>query len=129
MYPRIVAAKLLIDRCYNEDIDTDDLAKEAYFSKFHFARLFKSAYGCSPHTYLQNVRIHHAKILLSSGKCVEDVCFAVGFNSPTSFAGLFKKITGLSPSAYQYQQKKTNLDISLQPVKYIPGCYLKNIPE
>lgn len=57
LYRRIVLAKLFIDEHYAEDIDLDAIAGEASFSKFHFIRLFKMAYGKTPHQYLTRVRI------------------------------------------------------------------------
>ena len=42
LYRRIVQAKLFIDSHYAGDIDLEQIADEAYFSKFHFCRLFKT---------------------------------------------------------------------------------------
>ncbi len=39
LYRRIVQAKLFIDDNYFENIDLNNIADEAYFSKFHFIRL------------------------------------------------------------------------------------------
>src|SRR6187200_560356 len=101
LYRRIVQAKLFIDKFYSEKIDLDSISDEAYFSKFHFIRLFKSIYGKTPHQYLIRVRIENAKLLLTRDTPVSDVCFAVGFDSVSSFTGLFKKVVGTTPSTYQ----------------------------
>ena len=61
LYRRIVQAKLFIDKFYSEKIDLDNISDEAYFSKFHFIRLFKSIYGKTPHQYLTTVRIEKAQ--------------------------------------------------------------------
>ncbi|MFN2440773.1 MAG: helix-turn-helix transcriptional regulator, partial [Chitinophagaceae bacterium] len=48
LYRRIVRAKLFIDDNYSENIDLDNIADEACFSKFHFARQFKKIYSKTP---------------------------------------------------------------------------------
>src|ERR1051326_1608859 len=101
LYRRIVQAKLFMDAHFSEDLDLNNIANEASFSKFHFIRLFKSIYGKTPHQYLTNVRIENAKILLAKQFSVTEVCFSVGFDSVTSFTALFKKIVGMIPSAFQ----------------------------
>ena len=53
-----------MDRRFSEPLDLGRLAAEAGFSKFHFARAFKDAYGEPPATYLSRRRIERAKDLL-----------------------------------------------------------------
>ncbi len=123
LYRRIVQAKLYMDNHYADNIDLDNIADEAFFSKFHFIRLFKKSYGKTPHNYLTSVRIHQATQLLRTNKPINEVCFLVGFESVSSFTGLFKRITGLTPSAYQLQQLQIKTDISQTPLKFIPNCF------
>lgn len=123
LYKRIVQAKLFIDSNYADKIDLDNIADEAYFSKFHFIRLFKKIYGKTPHQYLTVVRIEKSIQLLRTDIPVSDVCYAVGFESLSSFSGLFKLIVGLTPSAYQAQQLQIKAQILKTPLKFIPGCF------
>jgi AraC-like DNA-binding protein len=123
LYRRIVQAKMFIDQHFAEQIDLDNISDEAYFSKFHFIRLFKKAYGKTPHQYLTSVRIDHAKLLLQQQKPVTDVCFEVGFSSISSFTGLFKKLVGSTPSQYSLDQKQRQQHIQQKPLGYVPGCW------
>ena len=123
LYKRIVQAKLFIDANFGEDIDLNNIADEACFSKFHFIRLFKTIYGKTPHQYLIKVRIENAKLFLQEGISVSETCFSVGFDSVSSFAGLFKQYTKLSPSAYQQQYKKRQELIKEVPLQFIPNCF------
>ena len=123
LYRRIVQAKLFIDKNFSEKIDLSNISDEAYFSKFHFIRLFKSIYGKTPHQYLKYVRIEKAKALLRSEVTVSEVCFSVGFDSISSFSGLFSKTVGMSPSAYLAQQKQIKEQISKKPLAFVPSCY------
>ena len=123
LYRRIVLAKLFIDEHFADNIDLDAIAGEAAFSKFHFIRLFKMAYGKTPHQYLTQVRIEKAKLLLQSETSITDVCFSVGFDGISSFTHLFKRFTQLTPSAYQQQQHLRRQQIAEAPLKFIPGCF------
>lgn len=123
LYRRIVQAKLFIDSNYADNIDLNNISDEAYFSKFHFIRLFKKIYGKTPHQYLTFVRIEKAMLLLQAGETVSEVCFSVGFESLTSFSGLFKRLVGMTPSNYWTQQQQLKAQVLKTPFKFIPGCY------
>ena len=134
LYRRIVQSKLFIDSNYSTAINLDAIADEATFSKFHFMRLFKKTYGKTPHQYLTNVRIGKAKQLLRTTMLASEVCYAVGFDSITSFTSLFKKITGQTPSVFQLQQAARRADIKTKPLNFIPNCFAemkgwKSVPE
>jgi AraC-like DNA-binding protein len=123
LYRRVVQAKLYIDNHYSENVDLKNIADEAHFSKFHFIRLFKSIYGKTPRHYMTGVRIEKAKLLLAQNLPVAEVCFAVGFDSVTSFTGLFKKLVGHPPSIFQRQQQMRKAEISERPLHFIPNCF------
>jgi AraC-like DNA-binding protein len=96
---KVVEAKKFIDANYYTKISLDDIAAKACISKFHFIRMFKKFFGITPNQYLVKVRLENAKELLKNGATVSTACFSVGFDSTTTFAGLFKKMTGATPSA------------------------------
>ncbi|MEI7587209.1 AraC family transcriptional regulator [Runella sp.] len=66
LYKQLKQAKEFIDRHFAEHIDLDDMAGEAFLSKFHFIRLFKSIYHQTLHQYLTAVRIEKAKELFKN---------------------------------------------------------------
>lgn len=122
-YRRLVQAKLFIDAHFGEAINLDAIADEAYFSKYHFIRIFKKTYRQTPHQYLISVRLENAKKLLQEDIPVADVCYACGFESISSFTTLFKKITGRTPAEYRQYQLDLTADRKLKPLKYIPACF------
>lgn len=124
LYRRIVQAKLFIDNNYQNTINLSSIADEAFFSKFHFIKLFRMAYCKTPHQYLTWVRIEKAKLLLQKGMPVADVCFSVGFDSISSFTGLYKRITSTTPSAYQQLQLKRKNEMYSTPLKFVPNCFV-----
>ena len=81
-------------------------------------------YGKTPHQYLTSVRMENAKILLNKTDIpVSETCYAVGFESVSSFSGLFRNLTGLSPSEYLQQQQKIKDQMLRTPLRFIPGCF------
>jgi len=125
LYRRIVYAKLFIDTHFTEKIDLDNIADEAFFSKFHFIRLFNDIYKKTPHQYLSFTRIEKAKQLLKLGLPVAQVCYAVGFESVSSFTGLFKRMVGQTPAVYQLQEQQRMAAMAKTPLKFIPNCFLE----
>lgn len=122
-YRRIVQAKLFIDQHYAENVDLNNIAEEAYYSKFHFSRKFKEVYQQTPHQYLVSVRVEQAKKLLALGMSVAAVCEAVGFEELSSFSRLFKRRVGLNPSVYLAQQKNLQKQIAQTPLSLVPHCF------
>jgi len=67
-----------------------------------FKRRFTKATGYAPIAYVQNLRIEEAKRLLErSAAPVDDVSWQVGYEDPAFFRRVFKRITGITPSAYR----------------------------
>ena len=125
LYRRVVRAKIFIDEHFASAIDLDNISGEACFSKFHFVRLFKSIYGRTPHQYLTDVRIRNAKELLKNGDTVAKACFSVGFDSISSFTGLFRRRVGFTPAAFQRAELEKREDIAARPVKFVPNCFVE----
>jgi AraC-like DNA-binding protein len=97
MYRRIVAAKMFIDKNYKDKLDLNAISNESNFSRYHFIRLFKQAFGQTPHQYLTAVRIDKAKECLNNGMTVSVLCYEMGFDSLPSFSKMFKKRVGVIP--------------------------------
>jgi AraC-like DNA-binding protein len=54
---QVIQSKCFIEKEFSRNISLDDIANEAFFSKFHFIRLFKNLYGRTPYQYLKEIRI------------------------------------------------------------------------
>lgn len=130
-YRQIVNAKMFIDNNFAETINLNKIADQAHFSKFHFIRLFKSIYAITPNQYLTAVRIDRAKSLLKLNNSVTEVCLSVGFDSVSTFKGLFKRETNFTPSDYKRQQLNLQSSMMNHPTIHIPDCLTKiaNIPK
>jgi AraC-like DNA-binding protein len=123
LYKRVVQAKLFIDEHLCEKIALDNIADEACFSKFHFIRLFKSIYGLTPHQYLVKVRIEKAKALLQQNVPVWETCMQLGFESVSSFTGLFKRAVKITPTQYRQHYLQRQDQIKHAPLQFVPNCF------
>ncbi len=87
---------------FGNEVFIDDLAKQAGVSLFHFARLFKSTTGQTPHQALLARRIEHSKRLLRDSTCtLVEVALACGFADQAHFSRTFKHLTGVTPSVFR----------------------------
>ncbi|HUN06602.1 MAG TPA: AraC family transcriptional regulator [Aggregatilineales bacterium] len=110
-------ARLIMDRHYDTPITIEDLSREVALSPYYLIRAFRRAYKLTPHQYLIGQRIDRAKELLrNSDMSITEICAAVGFESLGSFSSLFRKVAGLSPSAYRANSRPTHTPA------YIPLC-------
>ena len=95
-------ARDLMDARYADPLELDDLAAAAGFSRYHFAREFRAAFGETPGAYLTRRRVERAKTLLSSAILpVPEICVLVGFASLSSFCRRFTELVGCSPTEYR----------------------------
>lgn len=108
LYKRVKDAKILIDRRYYEALDLDQIANEVYLSKYHLVRLFKEAYGTTPHQYIISKRMEKAKELLTMDLSITQVCQRVGFESVQSFSNRFKRLTTITPTEFRRKIKSSN---------------------
>jgi AraC-like DNA-binding protein len=98
----LLRAKDLADARYNDPLDVADLARAAGLSPAHFSRQFRRTFGESPHVYLLTRRLERAASLLrSTDRSVADICFLVGMQSVGSFTTSFRRMFGMTPTAYR----------------------------
>jgi AraC family transcriptional regulator len=87
-----------IEEHLTKNLSLSDIAAQAHLSPYHFARLFKTSTGLSPHQYVIHRRIDRAKLLLfTTSWSFTTIAHAVGFASESHLALHFKRLTGLTP--------------------------------
>ena len=88
-----------VEEHLTEDIDYDEVAKEAACSNFYFQRIFGILCGISLGDYIRNRRLTLAgNELCASNDKVIDVAMKYGYDSPESFTRAFSKFHGITPS-------------------------------
>ncbi len=84
------------------DIQVEELAGVAGFSKYHFARIFKQFTGVTYYQYLNQQRIIHAeKLLIDPEISITEVAMASGFGSLATFNRVFKAYKKCTPTEYK----------------------------
>jgi AraC family transcriptional regulator len=84
-----------------------ELSLVAGMSTYHFARTFKQVTGVTPHQYVLNVRVEHAKSLLLQGKLtIAEIASQVGFFDQSHFTRSFKRLVGVTPQTLLRQNSK-----------------------
>ena len=79
-----------------------ELSALVHMSPYHFARLFKRSTGLPPHRFLVRCRIDEARALLAARTAsIAEISRSVGFRTSSHFTTTFRRITGVTPSAYR----------------------------
>jgi AraC-like DNA-binding protein/mannose-6-phosphate isomerase-like protein (cupin superfamily) len=97
-----------IEEHYAEAISLNQFSSLTGLSKYHLLHSFTKQKGISPYSYLETIRIAHAKKLLEEGESPADTAFATGFHDQSHFTNFFKKFIGLTPKQYGiiFQEKQ-----------------------
>lgn len=103
VHKRIGKAITFMSGHYKEEIPLQKIAESAFYSPYHFSRLFKKQIGISCCKYLTNMRITKAKELLTETQMsITNICYEVGYNDLTNFERAFNRVEGLTPSAFRH---------------------------
>jgi AraC-like DNA-binding protein len=98
----ILRAVKFIERNCSAPLTLEEIAGVACLSKFHFSRVFKSHLGVSPKQFILTRRINRALALMRNPDLnISTVALQAGFNELGELTRQFRKLTGLTPSAFR----------------------------
>ena len=101
-------AMAFIHEQYSQPLTREDIAKHVGVHHDYLTRCFSQETAVSPVTYLNRYRITQAKKLLQEGHLnMTEVAIAVGFSSSSYFSRIFRRETGIAPTAYKRQLKNS----------------------
>lgn len=87
---------------YRQRIVLQDIADHIGMSSYYLERVFKEETSETPHTYLEKIRMDKAGYLLKNTDLKNlEICYRVGFHSPSNFYKVFRKRQHCSPSEYR----------------------------
>jgi len=95
---RIRRLKAMIDDDPLADHSLERLAREAGLSRFQTLRAFAQATGLTPHAYLLDKRVQHARRMILKGAQLADAAAASGFADQSHMSREFRKRYGLTPA-------------------------------
>lgn len=82
-------------------LTVEEMAKNAFVSKYHFIRSFKAEVGLTPHQFQIQNRIRKAQRLIHKAETITEVALTTGFCDQSHFIKQFEKYVGLPPSTYK----------------------------
>ena len=92
-----------------DSLPVANMSEIAMLHRQHFLRMFRQCYQLTPHQYLTEIRLLRAQqLLLHSKDNILDICQQTGFESPSTFSGLFGRRFGLSPAAFRRSRQVRN---------------------
>lgn len=94
----------------DSDLSVETLARRACMCPGHFVRAFKSIFGSTPASFVENLRLNEAKRRLGvRGKTLRSVATSVGFTNSNTFRKAFKRRFGVGPSSYFEDARTTDV--------------------
>lgn len=91
-----------IEKMYVKDISLEDTAEYIGLNPSYVSRLIKKETGQTYSQFLTNVRLRHAKEMLSGTDLkIEEISLLIGYSSTNYFNRIFKENLGCTPGEYR----------------------------
>lgn len=91
----------ILENMSDENFSIDGLSDEFAMSRTNFQKKIKNITGLTPNNYIKLIRLNKSAELLSTGEHrINEVCFIVGFNSPSYFSKCFFEHFGKLPKDF-----------------------------
>lgn len=96
---------LYVNNSYHlHDLSIRGISESMNLSPAYLSQVIKKEMGVSPMSYLKEVRLHKASVILESSQHnVQEVAMMVGYDNLASFSRAFKERFGIAPSKYKGQ--------------------------
>jgi len=104
--PRLKRAIWFIEKRFAQRVTIKEAARVAGLSPDHFVEVFRSAAGCTPHQYLLQCRLRHARQLIASEghrRSLAEIAVAAGFFDQAHLTRHFQRAFGQSPGQWRQQ--------------------------
>lgn len=104
-----------------EKLSLEKIAKEAFFSPFHFHRIFHGLVGETLNRFIKRLRVEKAARMLTDNpkQTVSEIALDCGFSNTSSFSRAFKEIFSMSPTTWRKSSSETRRKIC-QTFRNIP---------
>ena len=98
--------EIIMENYQDSEFNMDSIIGIMNMSRSSFYRKIKGILDLSPNDYIRIVRLSKAAELLKNGnESITEICYMVGFSSPSYFAKCFQKQYGVLPKDYVAQQQ------------------------
>lgn len=107
---RINRVIFFIEAHLGEPLNLEDLAKVAYFSPYHFHRIFAAFTGETLAAFIRRLRLERAaQHLLHLDAPVTEIALGAGYETPSAFTRAFAGHFGVSPTEYRKRHEPVSL--------------------
>lgn len=99
--PELARILRFIDTRHGCDCSIGEVLNYGRIGQAKLFRLFRDHLGCTPHDYMLNKRMAHARLLLlSAGQSIKETAAECGYASVEVFYRNFKKSNGMTPGEF-----------------------------
>ena len=108
-------------------LSVEEMAQNAFISKYHFIRSFKAEVGLTPHQFQIQNRIRKAQRLIHETDTITEVALTTGFCDQSHFIKQFEKQVGLPPLTYKSYSRIISKNTSIPSGALVPFSDTKEI--
>jgi AraC-like DNA-binding protein len=95
---------------FKQNITLKEISQVANLSKSGFCRYFKNSMKKNYMEFLYEIRVQYAcKLILENELGIMQISYEAGFNNPSAFSQIFKRIKGVSPNTYRKENSNRYL--------------------
>jgi AraC family transcriptional regulator len=99
---RILSVLVFIQKNLDDERSLEEYARVAYFSPYHFHRIFRGMVGESLHEHIRRLRLERAATRLKrTDRSIIEIALEAGYETHEAFTRAFRTLCGCSPSHYR----------------------------
>ncbi len=107
---RILKVLVTIEQNIDEELTIENLAKQAFYSPFHFHRIFQAITKETLHQYIKRLRVEKAAGKLRyTNQSITEIALDASYETPSAFTKAFKQSMGTSPKKYRDLQSAARI--------------------
>ncbi|MFZ5933914.1 AraC family transcriptional regulator [Pseudomonas sp. HS6-2] len=100
-HPQLDAAAAFIRAHRTDPLSLEDVCAACSLSRSYLIRAFRQRFGLTPHGYLLDQRVQHARALLRNGRAIAEVAQEAGFADQAHLQRAFKQHLAATPGHYR----------------------------
>jgi len=110
-----------LEENYTDNISLEELANRFHISKFHFHKLFKAYFKCTPKDYLERLKLERAAhLMVYTNTSVTDIAFEMGYQNHETFTRAFKAKFQVTPLKFRKSKKAIHYYSKVKDDSLIP---------
>ncbi len=96
---------------FKQNIPLEEISQVVNLSKSGFCRYFKNSMKKNYMEFLYEIRVQYAcKLILEKELGIKQISYEAGFNNPSAFSQIFKRLKGVTPN--KYRKENSNILIT-----------------